>query len=109
MPLTIASCSALLNAPFFFRYATIASALAGPTLTRTRSMVSTSAVLMLIRSPASAPPDSTSESSSEVKMVLLNAMVRLHFGDGFCYPEISSAGGDSLPGRFRTAQHHHPP
>src|SRR3546814_1280038 len=41
MPLTIASCSALLNAPFFFRYATIASALAGPPLTRTRSLVST--------------------------------------------------------------------
>src|SRR3546814_16762040 len=70
---------------------------------RTRSMVSTSVVLIVIRSPAIAALASTSESSSEVKMVLMNARVRLLVLDGFRSPAVRSAGGDSLPGRIGPA------
>src|SRR5690606_16416612 len=77
MPLTIASSSALLNGPLAARWATISSALDGPTLTSTRARVSASAVLMLTLSLAAAQPSISSDSSRLAKTVLNAFMVLL--------------------------------
>ena len=70
IPFTSASCSGLRNAPLALRWATIASALAGPMFFSTRSSVAASAVLMFTFSLANALPSRASDSSSEANRVL---------------------------------------
>src|SRR5690606_14937551 len=93
MPFTWASCSGLWNGPLALRWATMASALAAPTLCSTRSSVAASAVLMLTFSVASALPASSRDSASVENSALSLFMSDLLVSSRVSMPPARSAAG----------------